>query len=238
MKKGMYIAVILVFGVFTFSLGQSTAGEIKGKVWQADSSNTAIGAHVYVEVAGSKKGVVTDFDGNFRISSIPVGEYTLTATQATGKRIFTNVKVMPDQITNVGSFALQDSMLTVVVVSAFREKLIAEEPAKINISIEDIRVSPNKFDPIKIVATAGGTQLTGDGKGVIIRGSRPESTLYYIDGVKSNSMAAIPGAAIGHISVYTGGVPAKYGDCTGGVVVMETVSYFDLYNRWKASQMK
>jgi hypothetical protein len=29
--------------------------------------------------------------------------------------------------------------------------------------------------------------------------------------------------------VYAGGIPAKYGDAMGGVIVLETKSYFDLY---------
>ncbi len=234
MKKGMYIAVILILGMLNFTFGQSTDGEIKGRVWETDSTNTAVGAHVFIEVAGSKKGVVTDVNGNFRISSIPVGLYTLTASQATGKRIIGNIQVKPDQITNVGDFALQDSMLATIEIVVFVDPLVSEEPAKINISLDDIRVSANRTDPLKLVTTAGGTQLTADGQGVIIRGSRPESTIYYIDGVKQTSMARVPSASIGHISVYTGGLPAKYGDCTGGVVVMETLSYFDLYNRWKS----
>jgi len=32
---------------------------------------------------------------------------------------------------------------------------------------------------------------------------------------------------IGNMTVYTGGVPAKYGDFTGGVVVIESKSYSD-----------
>jgi hypothetical protein len=32
------------------------------------------------------------------------------------------------------------------------------------------------------------------------------------------------------MQVYTGGVPAKYGDTTGGVIVVETKSYLEEYN--------
>jgi hypothetical protein len=32
--------------------------------------------------------------------------------------------------------------------------------------------------------------------------------------------------------VYSGAIPAKYGDTTGGVVVMETLSYFDLLREY------
>jgi len=48
----------------------------------------------------------------------------------------------------------------------------------------------------------------------------------------------IPGTSIGGVSVYAGGVPAKYGDTTGGVIIMETKSYFDLYRAWKISMSK
>jgi len=40
------------------------------------------------------------------------------------------------------------------------------------------------------------------------------------------------------VAVYTGGVPAKYGDCTGGVVVIETKNYLSLYQEWLATQSK
>jgi hypothetical protein len=31
------------------------------------------------------------------------------------------------------------------------------------------------------------------------------------------------------MSIYTGGLPAKYGDTTGGVIVIETKSYLEDY---------
>ena len=36
------------------------------------------------------------------------------------------------------------------------------------------------------------------------------------------------------ITIYTGGLPARYGDVTGGVVAIETKSYYDLYMQEKA----
>jgi hypothetical protein len=33
--------------------------------------------------------------------------------------------------------------------------------------------------------------------------------------------------------IYTGGIPAKYGDTMGGVVVLETKGYFDLLRERK-----
>ena len=47
-------------------------------------------------------------------------------------------------------------------------------------------------------------------------------------------MGSIPGVAVQGLEAYTGGIPAKYGDTTGGVVVLETKGYCDLYYAWKA----
>ena len=42
----------------------------------------------------------------------------------------------------------------------------------------------------------------------------------------------LPSRGIGEIAVYTSGIPAKYGDVLSGVIVIETQSYFDLYNQY------
>ena len=45
------------------------------------------------------------------------------------------------------------------------------------------------------------------------------------------TVPTFPAVAISSYSVYTGGLPAKYGDTSGGVIEIETKSYFDLYNQ-------
>jgi outer membrane receptor protein involved in Fe transport len=80
-------------------------------------------------------------------------------------------------------------------------------------------------------------KVSEDGE-LMFRGSRKGDMIYMMDGIKSNAVSAIPSCAIGRVMVYTGGLPAKYGDTLGGVVIMETKSYFDLYRRWEAEQIK
>ena len=87
-----------------------------------------------------------------------------------------------------------------------------------------------------IAAIVPGVQSTGDGE-LYFRGSRSDASGFYIDGVKmQGDLANIPSSAIGSITAYTGGVPAKYGDATGGIVVIETKSYFDLLRQWRIQQ--
>ena len=67
------------------------------------------------------------------------------------------------------------------------------------------------------------------------RGSRSDAMAYFVDGVKvSGSLTGVPPDGIASITMYTGGLPARYGDVTGGVVAIETKSYLDLYMQRQA----
>lgn len=64
---------------------------------------------------------------------------------------------------------------------------------------------------------------------ISVRGARTDANLYFIDGVKTQS-AIVPQSAISSVTMYTGGIPASYGDVTGGVFVIETKSANNFYS--------
>ena len=67
---------------------------------------------------------------------------------------------------------------------------------------------------------------------IYFRGSRSNGIATYLDGLKINgSIPSVPAVSIKSYAVYTGGLPAKYGDTMGGVIEIETKSFFDLYNQ-------
>ena len=72
--------------------------------------------------------------------------------------------------------------------------------------------------------------------GLMFRGARKGDMIYVLDGIKSNEVFNVPSCAIGRVTVFTGGLPAKYGDTLGGAVILETKSYFDLYREWEINQ--
>jgi len=47
-------------------------------------------------------------------------------------------------------------------------------------------------------------------------------------------LKGVPPTSIASFTIYTGGLPARYGDVTGGAVAIETKSYFDLYMQQQA----
>jgi hypothetical protein len=62
------------------------------------------------------------------------------------------------------------------------------------------------------------------------------NVIYYVDGVRQSNMPNLPRTAINSMRVNLGGLPAKFGDTTSGVISVSTTSYFDLYYDWKAKQ--
>lgn len=74
------------------------------------------------------------------------------------------------------------------------------------------------------VATLKEPTAAGSGS-YSIRGSRTDNSLVLIDGVKVIGDAQLPYNSLESITVLTGGIPAQYGDATGGVVLISTKAY-------------
>ena len=149
--------------------------------------------------------------------------------------IISNIELNPSGIIKVNAYCGVDGNLPPVIV--YEPLLIPGDIPKIEIRLEDIEHSPYMRDPKALIEKMNSdVQIEEGTSDIIIRGSRPGDAIYYIDGVKTANMSSVPGVAIGGLEAYTGGIPAKYGDTTGGVIVLETKSYFDLYNAWKYRQ--
>jgi len=76
-----------------------------------------------------------------------------------------------------------------------------------------------------IASLGAGTYQEDSGDVFQIRGSRTGATRLMVDGNYVDDFNSIPNSAIQEMQVLTGGIPAKYGDTTGGVVIITTKSY-------------
>ncbi len=106
------------------------------------------------------------------------------------------------------------------------------------ISRDDIKHLPTRSAAQMATTVGGVTSFEGDQENIYIRGSRGDASNYYIDGVRVRSMPIVPQSSMNRITVWTGGVPASYGDFTGGIISVESKSYFDLYREWKSDQLR
>jgi len=88
------------------------------------------------------------------------------------------------------------------------------------VTSEEIQKMPNRS--AQAVATTVGGVYSRDGEVGSIRGQRAENTVYYIDGIRVTGSTALPESSIEQVSVVLGGIPAQYGDATGGIINVTT----------------
>lgn len=239
MKK-IFALIAFLLGTATLTMAQNSM--IKGKIWDETNSAPMMFANVSVDFGGTTIGTTTDDEGRFTLKLKP-GTYNLELSFVgyPSQRI-TGVEVNPDKITfmNDLTMAIAEDGVTMdtYVVTAYKDKLIdPEDPSAMTIRSAELQATPAAKNPVAAVAMTTSDVKTDDSGNLYFRGARPEANGWWVDGQKANgSYGRMPGSSIGSMTVYAGGIPAKYGDVTGGVIVIETKSYFDLYNEWLATQ--
>ncbi len=172
-------------------------------------------------------GTQTDFDGNYNFSNLDPGTYDVEVRflgYATSRTTGVLVKAGSANYLNA---VLQEEgeLMDEVVITAYKVPLInIDETSSGNVvTAETIKNLPTK----NITAIAGTTAglSTIDGGDISVRGSRTNSTFYYVDGVRvsgDNINGLVPQSEIDQLQVITGGIEAKYGDVTGGVISITT----------------
>ncbi len=234
MKSTKWTIMILALTMSAQASAQSF-GEIHGRI--LDNAGEAVAFCVVIaEQGGQRVGTETDFEGRFLLKPLPAGEYVVsTKFPAYQSYLLEGVRVVPGLITTLPTIVLT-SILEPVVVSRnkWEEPLIRpDDPSRIVITTAQIKTNATRKDPVKMMASiTPGVTKSANSDELYFRGSRAGTMAYYVDGVKvASTNPGVPSEAISSVSVYTGGLPAKYGDVTGGVIAIETKSYFDLYQQ-------
>ena len=237
MKNLLILLGLLISG----ALSAQQWGEIHGTV--KDETGTPLpNAYVVAEAGDNQFGVATDLDGKFKIKPLNSGIYTVKVTFV-GLSEYTigNVRVNPDQITFLDKISMGADPIMVGAAEILEHKIPLIEKdgvSKAVIRAEELEHSPVKRDIKGIISTmTPAVYVDPTTQELHFRGARAGTVITFVDGMKvTGNFGGIPASGIGSVSVYTGGVPAKYGDTTGGVVVIESKNYFDLYNEWLYSQ--
>ena len=239
----------LLFATVLFSaVAFAQTGTLKGTVLDALSGEAIPFANVIIERNGTQTaGTTTDFDGKFTIKPIEPGTYTVKATFV-GYQTY----VMTGLIISTNKITFQDLKLSSgiqkgeVVIVEYKKPLIDQD----NITgttktAEEIVALPTR-SVASVAATTAGIYQKDEGESLNVRGSRSDATDYYIDGIKVRGSLGVPQSAIEQITVMTGGLPAQYGDVTGGIISIttkgpsnkfyggaevESSSLFDKYNK-------
>jgi hypothetical protein len=217
------LALISAFSVY----GQIGTGKLKGKIKDKTNGEELPFVNLVLESNGAQKaGGTTDFDGNFIISSIPPGTYDVKVSFVGYKpQKITGVVVKGDKIAFLNiELESTDIVLEDFEVVEYTVPLIDKDGGASGgtVTREDIAKMPGR-SATSIATTVGGVyQDAGGGGALSVRGSRSDATYYYIDGIKVRGTTSLPKSAIEEVSVITGGLPANYGDATGGIISITT----------------
>ena len=227
-KKTIAFLSLIISG----TIGAQSTGIIKGTI--SDDKGVTM---PFVPVAILQDNTVissgeTDKNGEFTFKQITPGSYNVkSAFVGFDVKLIKEVTINPNQTryVNVRMVPSAASMLGIIVIEEkFREPAFdAQFSTATPISIDQIeRGAVGKTDIVAMITMVTPNVLpTNDGKDVYIRGSRRGTTGYYVDGNKTMEVPDVPGMGIASMEVLTGGVPAEYGDCTGGQVIITTKEY-------------
>ena len=224
--------IILLFA----TVASAQTGKISGTIVDKATNQPLIGANVLV--VGTSFGAATDVNGNYSISNLPAGTYTLKATYLGYQDVFLENIIVNSNLTAEANFGLQTKTLetqTIVIVS--QRPLIqksATNAVRI-ISSEDLETLPVRSINSVITLQAGAVQLNGV---IYFRGSRADETGYLVEGSSTKNVVSNNGGnlvniipdAIVEIQVQAGGFSAEYGNANGGIVSQNFKTGGDKYH--------
>ena len=222
MHKNIIIFVIALLSSFA-SFAQT--GTLKGKVTDAMTGETIPMANLVIKSDGVVViGGASDFDGDFTIKPINPGRYSVEVSFIGYATIIqNNVLISPDKITfSDYGLSIESAVLGEVEIIEYDVPLIDADKSGSTKTKEQITALPTR-NIQNVAATTAGVYQQDTGGSLNVRGSRSNATAYYIDGIKiTGSSNVLPQSAIEQMTVVTGGLPAQYGDATGGIVSITT----------------
>jgi hypothetical protein len=234
MKKTLFTLSVIVLALTTYA---QVPGSIRGKVINSYDKQGLPGASITLKIQGNLTGTISDTEGNFDLRNVPSGVYEVEISYiGYDSQTLQGVRVYQGEISFLDNILLEEGInIDGGTVIAPREPLLYfDDPNKIRITSKTLESFPDTRNiPAMLASVSSSFYVSDDGSRIHVRGGRRDDSVYIIDGIRvQGGDLTAPGRSIGSITMYAGGVPAAYGDFTGGVIVIETKSYFD----WLAEQ--
>ncbi len=218
----------LLLFVFTGLSAASYAQGISGRVFD-EKKEPMVNAVVQIFSSGgvSVGGNVTDFDGNYLIKPLEPGYYNvLVRYSGYDSMVITGVVVHNGAVTtlNFNMKKPQGKALPTIEFVGYKKPLVnIDDPGSHVMTSDEINTVPTN-DIADVVALSPGLYQQQRGADVSIGGARASGTTYMIDGVMVQGTAGInmSQSSVDQLEVITSGIPANYGDVSGGIVNITT----------------
>lgn len=188
------LLTVITMALLTSQVGFAQSGSIKGQVTDADTEEALPGVNVLIQQL--QRGAPTDIDGEFEITDVPSGTYTLVVSFIGYERFQTAIEVGDSEVSLDIELTPSLSALDDVVVTAFG---IERESRALSYGVSEIdaesinrrqesdvvRSLSGKLPGVSITNTSG---VSGTGTNFIIRGytsiTGSNQPLFVVDGVR------------------------------------------------------
>lgn len=201
-------------------------GEINGYVTEEASGEPVFNAYISVEIDSQIiYQAVTDENGFFVIKLVESGLYDIKVSYVSfNTQVLKDIRVSDGQIRRL-DFKMSPLILEGAVVTYYTDLVDPGYTGTISI-IPATQIEQAPASPIDFISVVTPSAFQEDyGAPIQFRGARTDATLYIIDGVKIIGEPVIVRNSVEDMLIYTGGIPARYGDATGGIIVVTTKNY-------------
>lgn len=223
MQRKLFLILfsILLGGPFLFA--QSGPGSLKGTITDSQTGETIPYVAIVIkdEAGAMITSGITDLNGKFHINPIIPGIYNVEVSCIGKHKIdLKKVRISPNKVTLKDFKMVNDTEILAAATVIWVEDIITGTiNSDITTGIEVVELPSRSIIDVAVQKSG----VTKDAAGnVFIKGTRPEGTAIYIDGVKIRGSSSIPQGSVGEIQVITGGIPASFGDVTGGIISTTT----------------
>lgn len=237
-KTTLLLCLMLITLGSILNAQNSGSGVIKGAITDEVTGETLIGANVMVN--GTSLGSSTDLNGEYTITKVPPGTYSLTFTYIGYKQIEQEVTLSASETLELNiEMGLEAIMGEEIVVSvqargqrAAINQQIASKTITNIVSSDKIRSVPD-VNAAESIGRLPGVSLQrsgGEGNKVVIRGLSPQFSIIQVDGVRltgvdldrSVGLATISSEMLDGIELSKSLTADKDADAIGGVVNLRT----------------
>jgi hypothetical protein len=220
---GIMIMLIALFLGAPAAKAQQNAS-IKGKVID-DLDEAVLMPNIVLKKANGEMvgGVQGDYDGNYFITNISGGTYDIEASALNYPTLtIKNIKVSGGGTLTV-DFKLNSNTIEPVIVEYERPIVDVTNPSHETVyDKERFAKDPNRGYK-EVAGTTVGVSKKDIGEDINVNNSRKESNQVIIDDqVVLGNASNIPETEIAEMRVITAGIPAEYGDATGGLIIITT----------------
>ncbi len=231
----LFLLLSLVLLGFASALQAAEVGTLSGRVTDRRTGHAIPFATVSLPLA--KRGGLTDSEGQYVLSGIPVGTYEMKV-QYLGYRPSgaPNAVVTPGK-TTVLNFALEEVIVReekAVEVTAERRLVEARQGATVrSVNAGDIRNMAVTTVGDVLQQQAG---VSTDAEQIHVRGGRSDETVFIVNGVANRDLVTgqstagnLNARSVAEVNVATGAYDVRYGNALSGVVEIKLKEGGDKY---------